>query len=188
MTTPLATPEPFETLTNQLSSTEQSTLRQGKPVVSVSGNQFVGHIVAMAEPEAVWDVLTDYENFSEFLPTVVSSQILKSEGDRKVVEQVDSRNVLLTDIESTVRTENIEEAQTHIDFNLIEGDLKNLEGRWHVHPIADDSDLSQTLIVQTVTAEAGAGLFEGAFHSIFEDSLKGNLEGIKQEAEQRSPD
>jgi ribosome-associated toxin RatA of RatAB toxin-antitoxin module len=190
MTISFANPEPLGTLTDQLSEHEQSILQQGEPVVTVSGSQFIGQIIATASLDQVWTVLTDYENFSDFLPTVVSSRVLESEGDRHIVEQIDSRKVLLAEVQSRVCTENIETTHQRIEFHLVEGDLDQMDGYWQMSPIANrsesESSPSQLLITQAVTAEAGTGPFEGIFHAIFEESLKGNLRAIRERAEQGS--
>lgn len=184
---PMPAPAQLDRLTTDLSSGQQTQLQQGNPVVIFSGDEFVGHVVANAVPDVVWDVLTDYDSFSDFLPTVVSSQMLSAEGDRHIVEQTDSRDVLFASVDSRVRTENVETPRQRIDFQLLEGDLKSMNGHWQIAPISDGQAGSpnQTLITQIVMAEAGTGPFEGVFHSVFTDSLEANLRAIQSEAERR---
>jgi ribosome-associated toxin RatA of RatAB toxin-antitoxin module len=181
-------------LTSELSEVDRSALRAGKPVVTGEGGNYVGWIVVAAPLDVVWSVLTDYENFEQFLPSVASSSVIKAEPSRKVVEQVDSRRILMMDVESTVRTENVEQAPDRIYFQLVDGDLKTLQGYWKLHPVATESteagdrqgDAPQVLVTQTVEAEANAGLLEGMFHQVFVGSLSDNLAAIRQEAERRS--
>ncbi|WAL60665.1 SRPBCC family protein [Thermocoleostomius sinensis] len=160
-------------------------------MITGAGGNYIGWVLVAASPEVAWSVLTDYENFEQFLPTVASSSVIEADASRKVVEQVDSRRVLMMEVESTVRTENIEQAPDRIYFQLVDGDLKTLQGYWKLYPIAIETgnsqdQLPQVLVTQTVEAEANAGLLEGMFHQVFAGSLSDNLRAIQQEAERRS--
>jgi ribosome-associated toxin RatA of RatAB toxin-antitoxin module len=184
------TPIPLAQLTSPLAPADREALSAGNPVVTGQDGSYVGWIVISASREVVWSVLTDYENFERFLPTVASSSIVEADASRKVVEQVDSRRVLMMDVESMVKTENIEQSPDRIYFQLLDGDLKTLKGYWKLHPIAPEDAASaerhpQVLLTQTVEAEANAGLLEGMFHQVFASSLKDNLAAIQQEAERR---
>ncbi len=176
----------LDRLTERLSAADQKMLRQGQAVVSGQNGNYVGQVLTTASMGAAWSVLTDYEHFERFLPNVSSSQVLRVEGDRKIVEQIDVRRVLLAKVESRVCTENIERGQDRIDFRLLEGDLKMLEGFWQIYPVTVPGEAPQVLIQQVVAADADAGLLEGAFHSIFTGSLKQNLSAVKRETERRS--
>jgi ribosome-associated toxin RatA of RatAB toxin-antitoxin module len=174
------------TITDRLSSAERDALSRKQPVVTGQNGDYVGWILVEAPQDVVWDVLTDYSNFSQFLPTVVSSCVLVAEGNRKVVEQVDRRRVLLMDITSTVQTENLEQAPDQIRFRLVSGDLNTLQGSWQIHGVEmKASDCPQVVITQTVTVEANAGFLNGMFYRVFEDSLKENLIALQQESERR---
>lgn len=202
MTSSIASVQSFEDISAGLSPSEQQSLQSGKPVVHVVGDRYAGKILTTAPVDAVWSVLTDYENFSSFLPAVESSQVVEAEGDRKVVEQIASLNMVLASMESRVLTENVEAAQKQIDFRLLDGDLEKMRGHWRVCPIVmaresasdasdtvsniDPGDTHHTLICQTAEAEAGAGLLEGVFARVFTNSMKNNLTAIAQEACDRS--
>jgi ribosome-associated toxin RatA of RatAB toxin-antitoxin module len=182
---------PLSQLTAELSPADREALCAGKPLVTGENGNYVGWVLVAASPEVAWSVLTDYENFEQFLPTVASSSVIEADASRKVVEQVDSRRILMMDVESTVRTENVEQAPDRIYFQLVDGDLKTLQGYWNLYPIATEMDdrvdrSPQVLVTQTVEAEANAGLLEGMFHQVFAGSLSDNLRAIQQEAERRS--
>ena len=171
---------------SHLATPDRAVLEQEGVVVMGEDGQYTAMVLANADWQTAWAVVRDYENFAQFLPTVISSRIVEAEGDRKVVEQTDVRDVMLTTVESTLRTENIEKDR-EIAFRLIEGDLEKLEGFWRIDSIADDSSGSlKALITQQVTAQADIGLLDGAFYSIFENSLKENLQAIATEAERRT--
>ncbi|MEB3355928.1 MAG: SRPBCC family protein [Synechococcales bacterium] len=180
----------FDELTETLSQKQKKALRNGRAVVTTRGDRFVGQVIANVAPDVVWEVITDYQNFAQFLPSIVSSTVLESQGDRTVVEQVGSRRVLLMDIKSRLRTENIETAKQRIDFRLLEGDLKVFEGHWQLYSLENPVDAStdpmeQTLIVQLTKAKAGIGLLEGSFSDAFKDSVQENLTAVCAEVERR---
>lgn len=181
--------QPLDMAVSDLTAAQRDSLRQGEVVVNGKAGQYVGLVLAAGSTASAWAVLTDYRNFEAFLPSVVQSRVLETDGDRHVVEQIDQRQVLLASVKSRVCTENVEQPQDRIDFRLLEGDLKTLQGYWQLRWVqgAAGDRSPQVLISQTVTAEADAGLFEGAFHGIFEDSLRDNLDAIRQEVERRSP-
>jgi ribosome-associated toxin RatA of RatAB toxin-antitoxin module len=167
---------------------QPQTLRQGKVAVEGQSGQYTAQVLVQASPDVAWDVLTDFDSFSDFLPTVVSSEVIQTQGDRTVVEQVDRRQVFLMTVDSTVRTENrTHPDQQRIDFHLVDGDLKKMKGYWQVQPVVSDSgaEPDQAIVIQTVEADADKGVFDGAFYSIFEDSLHDNLQAIKAEIERR---
>lgn len=184
----IASAKLLDKFTAQLSTAERHALQNRQAIVTCRRGRCVGWVLIAAPLDTVWQVLTDYANFDQFLPNVTASRVLSAKGDRTIVEQTDTRRVLLADVTSTIQTENIERAPERIDFRLLNGDLKRLEGCWRIYPASDDERMGspQVLLTQTASAEANAGLFEGIFHQVFESSLSENLTAIQAEAERRS--
>ncbi|ASC70146.1 hypothetical protein XM38_010760 [Halomicronema hongdechloris C2206] len=159
----------------------QQKLQRGQVVLQGSSGQYRVLVLARAAYDIAWSVLTDYDNFDRFLPTVVSSRVLEQDGNRNIVEQVDRRKIiLLGKMESTVRTENVEQ-DGQIDFRLLQGDLQTMEGYWRL-----DSLPEQVLVTQQVTAEADLGPFRGMFYTLFADSLVHTMRAIRREIERRT--
>jgi ribosome-associated toxin RatA of RatAB toxin-antitoxin module len=188
----LSSAQPLQQLIAGESAAHLEALRQGETVITGQAGQYTAQVMVAASPETAWEVLTDYENFADFLPTVTASQVLQDQGDRKVVEQIDRRQVLLAHVESRLCTENYENLDLlRIDFRLLEGDLKHLQGYWQVDAIATEAGFAQAseseavLVTQAIAAEAGVGLLDGAFYGLLESSLQENLQAIKHEAERR---
>jgi len=173
---------------DRLPVAERVTLRSGKVVVTGDQGRYVAKVLVKASPDVVWSVLTDYTNLSKFLPNVVSSRVIESQGNRKVVEQVDVRQVLLVSKRSRFRTENIETAKKRIDFRLLEGDVKTLQGHWQIDPVAvyPGAPATQVLLTQEITAEPGAGIPKGLFYNLFRNGLNESLTAISQEIGRRT--
>ena len=172
----------------QLPETEQAALRQGEILVAAEGGRYQGKVLVKADPAVVWAVLTDYGSFSKFIPNVVSSEILESDGHQKVIEQISIRQVFVVSVRSRVRSRVTETPQKHIDFEMIDGDLESLQGRWQLEPIALSPEASptQVLIAYTATAEPPSGPFEDAFPDVYKSALKDTLMGIRDEVTSRS--
>jgi len=178
----------FDGPVDRLPVEERVALRNGKTVVTGVEGNYVGKVLVTAKPDVVWSVLTDYENFPKFLPNVVSTKIVGANGNRKVVEQVSERQVFLVSVTSRVRTENTETEKQRIDFRLVDGDLKELQGFWLIEPVSEipGRDPTQVLITQEVQAKPKGGTPEGMFYDIFKGAIEGNLKAIQKEVNKRS--
>ncbi|HEY9749282.1 MAG TPA: SRPBCC family protein [Allocoleopsis sp.] len=184
----VAKAELFNGPLDRLPVAERVALRSNKVVVTGDQGRYVAKVLVKASPDVVWAVLTDYANLSKFLPHVVSSRVIESQGNRKVVEQVDVRQVLLVSRRSRFRTENIETAKKRIDFRLLEGDVKTLQGYWQLDPVAayPGAPVTQVLLTQAITAEPDAGTPKGLFYNLFRNGLNESLTAISQEIGRRT--
>ncbi len=173
---------------DRLSVTERNALRQGQVVVTGEKGRYVVRTLVTAPRDVVWSVLTDYNQFAKFLPNVASSRLLAAQGNRKVVEQVDVRQVLVVKTRSRVRTENVETPKQRIDFRLLEGDLKALRGAWQIEPVAayPGAKPTQVLITQTIEAQPPTGAPPGVFYNVFKSALSDTLTAIRTEVNRRS--
>ncbi|KAI9132317.1 SRPBCC family protein [Acaryochloris sp. CCMEE 5410] len=183
MTPQFFAPKPLSELIHKLPKTDQDDLEQGQVVISGSAGEYVARTVLQASPQAAWEVLTDYDNFSSFLPNVTDTQVLDQTGPKTVVEQTNTCQILLANIESTVLTENVATDAGRIKFRLLDGDLDQLDGYWQIFPLSNPAD--HILLVQVVTAEANIGILNGGFYDIFEGTLRNNLEAIHSEINRR---
>ena len=185
----------FDDLISPLPAAVQYRLRQGQAVITPTGRRFVTRILVAATLDRVWETLTDYNHFSRFLPTVVSSRVLKSESvgeagsqHRHIVEQIDSRTILLAPVRTRVCTENIEIPKKRINFQLVEGDMKTFQGHWQLYAVetVERPGIEQTLLLYSTEVDAGSVFFEGIVHGLVMDSLKANVTAMRDEAERRS--
>jgi ribosome-associated toxin RatA of RatAB toxin-antitoxin module len=173
---------------DRLSPLERNALRQGQVVVTGAEGNYTARVLLNANASQVWQVLTDYPNLPKFIPNMVESRVLQQEGDRKVVEQVDRRQVLLVSIVSRLRLQIRENPQQQIEFQLIAGDLERMEGSWQIEPVSPIPlrPPSQILITHMVRAQPKEGVPRDVFQEIFRDSLVGTLQSIGREVQRRS--
>ncbi|MGF1566611.1 MAG: SRPBCC family protein [Nodosilinea sp.] len=178
--------QPAEAYLAKLTESDWATLTSRKVLVKGGKGQYGLMVMTSVDAATAWAVLTDYGNFYRFVPTMAESRVLEKDGDRTIVEQLDRRRVLLTHMESRVRTENLEIDRQQISFRMLEGNLDYMYGHWRIdasprHP----SDTPQLLVSQQVRAEADLGPFKGMFYNLFEESLKETILAIRGEMERR---
>ena len=83
----------FNSAVDQLPASDRSTLRSGQALVTGEKGIYVARILVKSSQDTAWNVLTDYGSISKFIPNVVSSKVLETNGNRKVIEQVDARQI-----------------------------------------------------------------------------------------------
>jgi len=180
--------QPAETYLAKLTSADWATLAKRRVLLKGGKGQYGVMVSTPTDAETAWAVLTDYENFHRFLPTVVESRVIQSEGGRTIVEQLDRRRILLSTVESTVRTENLEIDRQQISFRLLEGNLQHMYGHWRLDaaPEALVGKAAHLLVSQQVHAEADVGPFKSMFYNLFETSLVDTVKAIRAEMERRT--
>ncbi len=170
----------------KLTEADWAVLAKGKVLVKGGKGQYGIMATTSVNQAAAWTVLTDYGNFYKFLPTVVTSRVVESEGDRTVVEQLDRRRILLTTMESKVLTENLELEGQQISFRLLEGNLEYMYGHWRIDAPPAALGAAGCLLSQQVRAEADVGPFKSMFYSMFESSLVDTIKALRTEMERRA--
>lgn len=178
----------FDGPVDRLPSIQRDSLRSGQTVVTGDNGKYVAKVLVTAKPEAVWKVLTDYANLARFIPNMTSSKILEDRGDRKVIEQVDSRQVFVVSIVSRTKLAIQETNLKQIDFRLVDGDLSKMEGYWKMEPVSTvpRRHPTQILITYTVNAQPNSSTPSDAFYTIFKEALGDTLQAIKQEVKKRN--
>ncbi len=186
---PSACAELFNSPVDQLPVSERVKLRNGQVLVTGEKGKYTAKVLLTASPDIAWEVLTDYDHFSKFLPHTVSAKVISVNGNQKVVEQVDTRQVFLMNVQSRIRSATTETPKSRIDFRQIDGDLQSLEGYWKIEPVAPYSGAkaNQVLITQVVDAQPKSGTPKKIFYNLFKDSLGEIMIAIRKEVDRRTP-
>ncbi len=185
---PTSTAGLFDSTVDRLPTNERVALRKGQSLVTGEKGKYTARVLVTTSLDKAWEVVTDYNNFSKFLPNVVSSKVVSANKNQKIIEQVDSRQVLFLRVKSRIRSAITETEKSRVDFQLVEGDLKSMKGYWLIEPIATytGAKATQVLITQVVEAQPKSGAPAKVFHGVFKDSLSDMMGAIKQEVEKRS--
>ena len=166
----------------ELSPQEQSLLNQGQVILQGNRGDYIGQVITEGKIDQAWEVLTDYDNFQDFLPNITSSKIVINEGDRKIFEQVNIVDLWLFTEEFTVQIEARETKPQRVNFQQFKGDLKKLDGTWQIEQLKTN----QILVTHTVTVEPGSNTEKPFFYGIYESSLEATLKAIAEEITKRS--
>lgn len=164
----------------KLTSQEQNTLRQGRVLFSGKDGNYTARVMANGSVDEAWAVLTDYNNFANFLPSVESSQLLESNGDQKKFEQVNVIRIFPITHRERVVISTSETYPSKISFTMVDGDLDGLQGAWYVTGAGN-----QVMITHQVNVVPG-GSNRRLFFNIYEDNLRKTMAALKQEIERRS--
>ncbi|MCS6813756.1 MAG: SRPBCC family protein, partial [Cyanobacteria bacterium] len=172
---------------DRLPVAERVSLRQGKVVLTGDNGNYTARVLVDVAPELVWTVLTDYDRFADFLPGVVSSKVLETKTDGKIVEQVSQQQIFLFTIQSRIRYSTRETGQERIDFQLIDGDLASMEGFWLLEPVAPypGAKPNQILVTHQVRAQPTDGTPRDAFNDIYRNVLADTMAALRDEMNRR---
>lgn len=185
---PTATAKLFDGPVDQLPLEQRVALRNGEIVFLGQDGTYTCRFLAKSSMDNAWKVLTDYDNFAEFLPGVTQSALINSNGERKVFEQINKIKTFIFSIESRMQIATTESYPQQIAFEAVEGDLKILDGKWTLEPVSPypSAPPDQVLITHQVVVEPAKAPSDSIFFNIYEDRLEETLVAIKQETEKRS--
>ena len=185
---PNAAAKLFDGPVDRLPVLERAALREGKVSLQGEKGTYTGRVLVKASMDTVWQVLTDYDNFDQFLPRVTNSELLEEDGDRKVFEQINKVKIFLFNKKSRIRIAVEENYPQQITFKIVEGDLETLDGIWELEAVSPypSAPPNQVLMTHQVKVEPGSSLSKSIFFDIYENTLKDTLAAIKEEVEQRS--
>ena len=98
----------------------------------------------------LWQVLTDYESLSDFIPNLSSSKLIQRSGNRVTLAQVGSQQLVLgLKFSAEVQLELTEHRpEGLLQFRMVKGDFRRFEGSWRLQSVPD-----QTLVLYQLTVQ-----------------------------------
>ncbi len=132
-------------------------------------------IVINAPIEKVFDVITQYERYPEFLPEVKETRTVNRKGNTVDVHyKVDVMKTVRYSIRVT------EERPTRMSWTFIEGEMmKDNKGSW----VLEAQGEKQTKATYTVEMALGALVPKAIVNALVENSLPKMLDAFKRRAE-----
>ena len=132
--------------------------------------------------QLLWDVLTDYENLSRFIPNLSSSELIQRQGQTVRLQQVGSQQLLGLRFSAQVQLELTEFRQDGLlQFRMVKGDFRRFEGSWQIRQRPDGCSLLYELTVQGCL-----GMPIGLIEERLRDDLSSNLNAVVHEAHRRN--
>lgn len=132
-------------------------------------------IVINAPVEKVFDIITQYEKYGEFLSEVKEVRTSNRQGNEVNVHyKVD----VVKTIKYTIRVK--EERPTRMSWSFVEGEfMKDNKGHWLLEPAGE----GKTKATYTVEMALGALVPKSVVNALVETSLPKMLESFKRRAE-----
>ena len=184
---PSAAAKLFDGPVDRLPVAQRVALKEGKVILMGKQGQYTCRILVNSSMDNAWQVLTDYNNFANFVPGIAQSKLISSEGDRKIVEQVNQIKTLVFQTSAKIRLAMTELYPQEIAFNFVDGDLDSLDGSWLLEPVSPypSAPPDRVLITHQVNVEPNNTLGKNIFYGIYENTLENTLTALKNEMETR---
>jgi ribosome-associated toxin RatA of RatAB toxin-antitoxin module len=80
----------------------------------------------------IWQTLTDYDHFSEFIPGMMTSHVIERRGSAAIVEQTGEARFLFFTYPIEVVVESREEPPAFIGMRVLKGNPKQLDGGYRI--------------------------------------------------------
>ena len=145
--------------------------------------RLAAQLVLPLDLDAVWQVLTDYDHLTRFIPNLVSSKVLRREGFDVVLEQEGSQRFAGLRFTAKVTLELRERrADCMLDFRMVSGDFRRFEGSWFLCP---DPNNGGVRLRYEVLIQACRGMPIGLIEQRLKQDLSSNLRAVAAEALRR---
>ena len=126
----------------------------------------------------LWEVLTDYSRLDEFIPNLVSSQVVFHQDHKIQLKQIGSQQLLGFRFSAEVLLELTEyKANGLLTFIMLKGDFRRFEGSWQVRSLPEGSSL-----VYELTVQGCLGMPIALIEERLRDDLSNNLKAVEKEA------
>jgi ribosome-associated toxin RatA of RatAB toxin-antitoxin module len=107
-------------------------------------------ILADAPAEAIWNVIISCEKAFAFVDGLEVCEVLEDSGDRALVHQVVKRGWPIPTQDFIFKS--LREPHTEMSFQLVEGNLKVMEGSWRFDEMAEGTLVDYQIRVQPAVA------------------------------------
>ncbi|MEM7772139.1 MAG: SRPBCC family protein [Cyanobacteria bacterium P01_A01_bin.37] len=131
--------------------------------------------------ENIWKILTDYDQLSDFIPSLKESRKISCPTGGIRIEQVGSQSLLKIKFCARVVLDMFEDFPHRIDFKMVEGDFKEFYGAWILQPIAD-AEISSTALEYTLDVLPSRLMPVGLIEKKLSHNLHVNLTSIYNRA------
>jgi len=129
----------------------KNTIEQTMEVLPAGTRRLAAQLSTPLEICYLWEVLTSYEKLSEFIPNLLSSEVLSRVENQIFLKQIGSQEFLGFNFSAEVFIKLIEDRNNALlSFSLIKGDFRKFEGSWKIKESStgNGSSLIYELIVQ----------------------------------------
>lgn len=154
--------------------------------ITITGNngKYLVRIPVKSSRENAWKVLTDYTDLPRFISDLLSSKIVKNNGNQKILDQVYSGPYTFG-LKAKIRVNVIEIYPKKLDIKLVKADyLKSFQGSWNIEYSSDKSN--HLILIYKVNIDPKISFAKELFFQFYEESLNDAMIQLKKEIESRT--
>lgn len=171
------------------SSVPRSTVKVYEAAKQDSGKRIVAETVVQAPVDVVWRVLTNYERLADFVPNLESCERLPSPRTGRVWirQRGCSQGVLWRlEAEAVIAVEEVRLplGRREARFNMVDGDFKEMSGRWVVEPDPSSAVGMATLLRFDITVQPKISLPSSVVSYVVRAGLPANIQAVSRRAEE----
>lgn len=136
-----------------------------------------------ASASTAWEVLTDYEGMTRFVPTLRKSEVLSRSANGAVITQEGQVHLLVFSRRVPLTLKVTERPPTRIDFQAVgKSQFEEYDGAWTIEPSSGACRVSYQLFAEMRSALVPRGVARG----ILQDNVGRQLELVQAEIERRA--
>lgn len=166
----------------QLESCSLDTIQQDMERLPGGCRRLAVQLRIGLDPDAIWAVLTDYDNLSRFIPNLQSSRQLWRRDDVVGLEQEGAQTFMGLRFKARVQLELTEHReQQRLSFVMTKGDFRRFEGSWQIGGLSTEA----TTLFYELTVQGCVGMPIGLIEQRLREDLAANLRAVQQEALRR---
>jgi ribosome-associated toxin RatA of RatAB toxin-antitoxin module len=129
--------------------------------------------------DLIWQTLTDYDRFAEFIPGMRGSRLVERRGAVMVVEQSGEAGFLFLSFPIEVTLASTERPPYDLEVSMLKGNLRRLDGAYRIEPQAGGRNLlTWSGIVEALSMPPLLG--EIVMRSNIGDQFRGMVREIKR--------
>ncbi len=160
------------------------TIEQTMEVLPGGTRRLAAQLTTSLEDWSLWEVLTNYEKLSEFIPNLLSSEVLLRDGNEIQLKQVGTQEFLGFDFSAEVYIKLIEDKKNgKLCFSLIKGDFRRFDGSWNINCFPNGLGSSLTY---ELTVQGCFGMPVALIEKHLQKNLTRNLLAVEKAAEEIS--
>lgn len=135
-----------------------------------------------APAETIWHFMTDCEEAVAFVPELTGCEVLDSGKNWEIIRHDVKWIWFLPKISYVFRAEY--QKNRHIDFERIDGDLRDVKGSWHLYPLNKGR---QTAVSYGVYIDPGFFLPQWIVRQVVKMQLPNLLSALRMQAQTSKP-
>ena len=161
-------------------SNDYQTIEQTMEKLSGGTRRLAAQLTTSASFDSLWNVLTDYDRLSLYIPNLLSSKKVYQKNNNVHLKQVGAQDFLGMKFSAEVTIDLFEDKELGLlKFNLIKGDFRKFEGSWKIQNIKNTSKNS---LIYDLTVQGCKWMPIGMIEKRLKKDLSENLLAVDKQA------